>query len=211
MIVFDLDGTLLEAASSWGTLNRFFGNDNRALLEQYLRGGIDYLEFMRRDIAAWPKPLHISRVREALAGWTLRPDAPESVAALRAAGFELAILSGGVHVLAEEVAERLGIPEPWANELVTDEAGFLTGEARLRVDPLRKERALARLCEQRGVAPEACVTVGDSELDRSFLQAGGLGVLVGDEALAAALGAVAVPGLAALPELVTSGPPTAGA
>lgn len=202
LVVFDLDGTLLEAESSWGTVNGFFGNENRATMELYRRGEIDYSEFMQRDIAEWPKPLHISRVREALSGWTLRPGAAAVVAALRDRGLDLAILTGGIRLLAEEVAAHLHIRRPLANELTTDERGFLTGEARMRVDPLHKELALERICEARGVALEECVTVGDSEMDRSFLRASGLGVLLGGAELGRALGVPCVSELPALLELV---------
>jgi phosphoserine phosphatase len=202
LVVFDLDGTILEAESSWATLNRSFGSECSETMECFRRGEIDYAEFMRRDIARWPFPLHISRVRNALAGWSLRPGAEAVIAALRERGLELAILTGGVSVLAEEVASRLGIGELLANELVTDERGFLTGEARLHVDPLRKELALARMCWALGTPREACVTVGDSDWDRSFLHAGGLGILVGDARRGEALGVPSVTELGGLLALV---------
>jgi phosphoserine phosphatase len=201
-VVFDLDGTLLEAESSWGILNRFFGNEDHETMALYRRGELDYAEFMRRDIEAWPKPLHISQVREVLSGWALRPGTAEVVQALRDRGLELAILSGGISVLADEVAAQLGIAEPLANELVTDARGYLTGEGLLRVDPLRKEIALRELCRSRGVALERCVTVGDSEMDRSFLQASGLGVLLGDRQTAARMGVPSVAELGALLDML---------
>ena len=202
LVVFDLDGTLLETESSWATLNRIFGSECPETMQCFVRGEIDYAEFMRRDIGRWPIPLHISRVREALADWSLRPGAEMVVEALRERGFELAILTGAVRVFAEEVAAHLGIRRLLANELVTDEGGFLTGEARMHVDPLRKELALERICQASGTTPQACITVGDSELDRSFLHAGGLGVLVGDARRGEALGVPSVPELAGLLALV---------
>jgi 3-deoxy-D-manno-octulosonate 8-phosphate phosphatase KdsC-like HAD superfamily phosphatase len=75
----------------------------------------------------------------------------------------------------------------------------------MRVDPLRKEIAFARLCRAVEVLPEACVTVGDSEMDESFLHAGGLGVLVGEAAQGAAMGVASVPELTALLDLVDDG------
>jgi phosphoserine phosphatase len=198
LVVFDLDGTLLEAESSWGTVNRAFGNDSCESMTLYRSGAIDYPEFMRRDIANWPKPLHLSRVHEMLSDWAFRPGATEVIGKLREQGLALAILTGGIHVLAEEVAQVLGIEHVVANVLLTDERGFLTGEARMRVDPLRKELALAELCRALRVAPEACVTVGDSEMDASFLRAGGVGVLLGDATRADALGVASAPELSAL-------------
>jgi phosphoserine phosphatase len=104
--------------------------------------------------------------------------------------------------LAAEVAARLGIEHCVANELVTDERGFLTGESRMHVDPLRKEIALERLCRERQVALERCVTIGDSEMDGSLLRASGLGVLLGDAETAEALGVPSVSALCELVELV---------
>lgn len=199
MVVFDLDGTLLEAESSWGTLNVFFENDNSDAMQLFRDGAITYPEFMRRDVEAWPKPLHISAIRDALSGWVLRAGAQETLEALHERGIETAILSGGVELLAAEVAEELGIGGCVANEILTDERGFLTGESRMRVDPLRKEIALERLCRERKVALERCVTIGDSVMDESFLRASGLGVLIGDAETAEALG---VPSVSALRELV---------
>lgn len=201
-IVFDLDGTLVEARSSWATLNGSFGRECPETMECFRRGEIDYAEFMRRDIARWPIPLHVSQVRDALAGWRLRRGAEALVSALRDRGLEIAILTAGVGVLAERVAAHLGVRELLANELVTDARGFLTGEARMNVDPLRKERALARICASLGTPPQRCVTVGDSELDRSFLHAGGLGILVGDPGLGEALGVPSVPELDGILALV---------
>jgi phosphoserine phosphatase len=199
LIVFDLDGTLLEAESSWGTLNSTFGNDNSETMQLFRLGEIDYPEFMRRDVSMWPKPLHISAIRDALSGWILRPGAQDTLAALHERGIETAIMTGGIEVLAGEVAGQLGIERWVANELVTDERGFLTGETRMRVDPLRKEIALERLCRERSVALERCLTIGDSEMDGSFLRASGLGVLLGAAETAEALG---VPSVSALSELV---------
>jgi len=202
MIVFDLDGTLLEAESSWGTLNEFFGNDNSDTMQLFRIGAIDYIEFMRRDVSRWPKPLHISRIREALSGWVLKPGAEGLLTSLHERGIETAILTGGIDVLAAEVAAQLGIEHWVANELVIDERGFLTGESRMRVDPLRKEIPLADLCRERNVALERCITIGDSEMDGSFLRASGLGVLLGDAETAASLGVQSLSTLSELIELV---------
>jgi phosphoserine phosphatase len=204
LIVFDLDGTLLEAESSWGTLNEFYENDNSETMKLFSVGAIDYPEFMRRDVAAWPKPIHISSICDVLSGWILRPGAEETLGNLHARGIETAILTGGVELLAAQVAAYLGIERWVANELITDEHGFLTGESRMRVDPLRKEIALERLCRERNIELERCVTIGDSEMDGSFLRASGLGMLLGDAETARSLGVSSVSALSELIDLVDS-------
>jgi phosphoserine phosphatase len=81
----------------------------------------------------------------------------------------------------------------------------------MRVDPLRKELALAELCGDLGVQTQLCVTVGDSEMDRSFLRAGGLGVLLGDAAQGDAMGVASVPALLELLDVLDEGSPSGGA
>ncbi|GAG35915.1 unnamed protein product, partial [marine sediment metagenome] len=50
MVVFDLDGVLVDIDSSWQTIHRAFGVDNEENFQKHLRNEIDYREFMRSDI-----------------------------------------------------------------------------------------------------------------------------------------------------------------
>ena len=67
LIVFDLDGVLVDVMSSWAFVHEHYGVNNDTSLEAYLSGEIDDHEFMRLDIALWldiKKKLHISEIRE---------------------------------------------------------------------------------------------------------------------------------------------------
>ena len=53
VVVFDCDGVLVDAVSSWRTLHEAFGTDNALNLNRFIRGEISDVEFMRSDIQMW--------------------------------------------------------------------------------------------------------------------------------------------------------------
>src|SRR5207245_3030127 len=79
LAAFDMDGTILEEDSIWVALHRHFGTTRMGKrgLKLYTDGKIDYTEFMRRDIASWPKNLAIDEVDRILSKYRIRKEAPE--------------------------------------------------------------------------------------------------------------------------------------
>ncbi|MEM2873391.1 MAG: HAD-IB family phosphatase [Nitrososphaerales archaeon] len=183
LIAFDLDGTLLVEKSSWNAIHEYFGTKSiaRQTFDLYCKGIIDYKEFMKRDIAAWPKPLHISKISEILSNLNLREEAKEVVDAIHRRGVETAIVSAGISLLANSVAKKLNIKHVYANELCVDENGFLTGDGIMRVDLMFKHLALIELVESLGLSLRECITVDDSINDVKFLQIAGLGLYFGND------------------------------
>jgi len=53
LVFFDMDGVLLDTVSSWRYVHEYFGTTNERSIMPYLRGDIDYLEFIRRDVSLW--------------------------------------------------------------------------------------------------------------------------------------------------------------
>lgn len=190
LVAFDLDGTLLIQKSSWNAIHEYFGTTSIAkqTYELYCKGIIDYKEFMKRDIEAWPKPLHISKISEILSNLNLREEAKEVIDAIHKKGIETAIISAGISLLANSVAKELGIKYVYANELCIDENGFLTGDGIMRVDLMFKHLALADLAESLGLGLSECVAVDDLINDVKFLQIAGLGFYLGREDIASNLG-----------------------
>jgi len=190
LIAFDLDGTLLVQKSSWNAIHEYFGTTSiaRQTYDLYCKGIIDYKEFMKRDIAAWPKPLHISKISEILSKIDLREEAKEVIDAIHRKGIESAIISAGISLLANSVAKELGIKYVYANELCTDENGFLTGDGIMKVDLMFKHLALLDLVESLGLSLSECITVDDSINNSNFLQIAGLGFYLGRKNIASKLG-----------------------
>ncbi len=176
LVVFDMDGTIISGVNSWQCLHRHFGVENLTNLRDYLEKKIDYSEFMRRDIKLWQPPPHIDEVRSVLLNYELEPHAQYVTEKLLNWGLKVCIVSAGIDIRARDLGEKLGIKCTVANGLKTDRNGYLTGEGILRVELLKKEKALKRVAKIHGVKLSECVAVADSKFDKSFLSAAGLGV-----------------------------------
>ena len=183
LVAFDMDGTLVEEDSCWGIIHRHFGTQQEASrnLKAWERGEIDYPEFMRLDIKLWQPVPHISQVEEILSNFKLTPSAPEVISKLHDRGYQIAIVTGGLDILAEKVAGRLGVEHVIANGLEVDERGYLSGEGIFRVEPRYKHEALEKLANQLGIRMSECVGVGDSKYDANLLKHVGMGVAVGED------------------------------
>ncbi len=177
-----MDGTLLEEDSSWVALHRHFGTSEKgeASLRLYTEGKINYIEFMRRDIAAWPSGITLKEVDRILSRYRLRREAPRVVERLRKEGIEVAVITSGIDLLAEKVSRALGIKHWTANGLQADEEGRLTGEGIGRVDPTRKDRAYLKLLRNLGVHSKKTIAVGDTVYDLRFLKTAWKGFILSE-------------------------------
>ncbi len=177
---FDMDGTVLKHNSSWVAIHRHFGTEHKgaASLRLYTEGKIGYREFMRRDIASWPKGVTKDEIEQVLSGYELRREAPKVFEELRSRGITTALMTSGIDILAKEVAERLGIDHYMANGLKFDKDGVLLPKGVGRVDPTRKDLAYGRLLLKLRVNPKDTIAVGDTVYDLAFLKSAGLGFML---------------------------------
>jgi phosphoserine phosphatase len=179
LVALDMDGTLVDVASSWGYVHDHFGDSNTEGLRQFMRGEIDDDEFVRSDVRIWWKhrpELTVDEVEEILGGVPLMPGATALIEGLREHGIQTAIVSGGLDLLAHRIARELRIDLALANGLRVDAAGRLTGEGIIRVPVHQKEQVLARLQEQLRITPEETAAVGNSEIDVGLFRRGRIGV-----------------------------------
>jgi phosphoserine phosphatase len=201
LAAFDLDGTLLSGTPSWEMLHEHFGTMEaaRRAHADYSSRKITYAQFMRRDLAAWPRPLKRSELLEVLGGYTLRPGAAGVVEDLKLLGYEVAIVSSALDLLVRPVAKRLGIKHYAANKLGFDGRGSFNGRIYPLVEPLRKELVLLGLAQKLGVKLRDTISVGDTSYDISFLKFAGRGFVVDNPKLAKELG---LPNLVNLEDLL---------
>ncbi len=181
LIAFDMDGTLVVDSSCWRALHEHFKTDKKAIfnLKAYEKGEIDYPEFMRRDILLWQPLPGIDEVKKILLKYKLVPNAKEVLGEIHRRGYNTAIVTGGIDLLADEVGRDLGIKNILANGLQVDVNGKLTGEGIFRVEPNRKDELLKKIAAEMRIDLSECVAVGDSKYDRKFLEVAGLGVAIG--------------------------------
>jgi phosphoserine phosphatase len=186
LVIFDMDGTLVEQRSSWSWLHHYFRTfegENRRL-RLYAEGRMTYEDFMAEDIRSWPQPLHVTEVAWALSSCKVRPEARRVVGKIREMGVEVAMATSGLDLLADRVAKKLGIKHYICNSLDVDELGYLTGRGIMRVEPKGKDKAARSLASKLGVRLSETVGVADHEFDRAFLESVGLGIVFNNRELA---------------------------
>lgn len=168
LAVFDMDGVLVDAESSWVLVHEHFGTANDDSLRAFMRGEIDDLEFIRRDIARWREgrgPIAWQEVQGVLDRAPLVPGAVETLQELKRSGVRTAIVSGGLLHLARRLATEGGVDHVHANDVVVDARGFLTGEGRAPVPLLDKSSIVKSLQREVGATPRATAVVGNSSID----------------------------------------------
>ena len=179
LVAFDMDGVLVDYSSCWTWVHHHFGVDNEPALLSFVRGEIDDREFMRRDIALWrerdPK-LDIDGLKCILEPLPFNEGIRETVAALREQGIKAVIVSGGLDIVAERIAQRYGFDDFIANGVEADRFGQLTGEGVLRVELLNKKLALEAFLAKYQVKKERAACVGDSFIDIPMFEACGMSI-----------------------------------
>lgn len=177
-VVFDMDGTLVDAHSSWGHVHETFGIENDSTLQAFLRGDFDEHEFVRRDIRKW-KAHGVTRrkqIEDALAKIAIHPGARELTQALRARGTRTALLSGGLDLLARRVCAETGIEVMLANGVFFDDEGRILDEGYVDVPVLDKGTPLRKLLRELAVDPGRTAAVGNSAQDVAMFKEVGLGI-----------------------------------
>jgi phosphoserine phosphatase len=183
-VAFDLDGVLVNTFSSWVWMHQHFNVNNDKSLYAYQRGEIDYKEFMRRDIALWlenKKDMTIGDVEEILSKVAVIKGAKEVVTELKKQNVQTAIISCGIKVLANRIAEEFGIDFVVANGIVADETGKLTGEGTLEIELADKGKPLRELLEKYGIKKGESAAIGNSYGDAGMFKVCGMGIAFNPE------------------------------
>ncbi|GHC73067.1 phosphoserine phosphatase SerB [Pseudorhodoferax aquiterrae] len=182
LIAFDMDSTLIniecidEIADAVGKKAEV-----AAITEATMRGEIrDFKESLTRRVAllqgvpvAALQQVYDDRLR-------LNPGASELVAACKAAGLKVLLVSGGFTFFANRVRDRLGID--FARSNLLDEAdGLLTGRVVPQAwgdicDGAEKRRTLLEVASLLGATPAQCIAVGDGANDLPMMSEAGLSV-----------------------------------
>jgi phosphoserine phosphatase len=183
VVAFDLDGTLVRKRNSWITLHEYFGTTEGAKknFEAFENSKIDYSEFIRRDIALWPKETNIDEIISVFSIYNLMPNSKYVTIELKKNGYVLVIISAGIDILAKKVAQDLGFHHFLANGLEIDKNGFLTGKGIIRVDPLKKHESLDAYLKNINLTLDDCISIGDSRIDKNLLKHSGFSIAFGND------------------------------
>lgn len=203
LLVFDVDSTFIEEEVIELLAETTGRRDEVArVTERAMRGELDFAQSLRERVAVLAD-LPETVVEEAAAAVTLTPGAAEVVAAARADGWIVALLSGGFTAVIEQVldgvvestgqggaeqggTEQGGTEQRGTAGLAVDEIrantleivdGHLTGRVLGEiVGPREKARHLAEIAAVHDVPAQRTIAVGDGANDALMLEAAAVGV-----------------------------------
>jgi phosphoserine phosphatase len=175
-LIMDVDSTLIQQEVI-ELLAAYAGKfeEVAAVTEAAMRGELDFTQSLHARVAVLaglPADV-VHSVRQEV---KLSEGAAELVAAFKAAGHVVAVVSGGFNQILQPIAEELGLDYWQANELeIVD--GVLTGKVLgAVVDRAAKEKYLREWAAAEGIALEHTVAVGDGANDLDMLGSAGIGV-----------------------------------
>jgi len=206
-VIFDLDGTLVryhgvDFESSWGAVAAAAGvaDRSRQLLREYFRRKEAYAEWVSED-AKLLAGIPVSQVAQQIFPPPYAQGVLEAVRELHGR-YTMGILSSGVNLVANRVAQDLGFSFAWANRLVVAD-GCFTGMSEMVVDLWSKGDVLERLAAERNLALDRICFVGDNVNDLPVLERVGLAIAANpkDEQLRAVVDYV-IDDFAVLPEII---------
>lgn len=182
LIAFDMDSTLIniecvdEIADAVGRKAEV-----AAITEAAMRGEIaDFKESLRRRVALLKGVTVADMARVYSERLRLNPGAAELVAACKAAGMKVLLVSGGFTYFTDRVCDRLAIDYARSNVLEVRD-GMLTGRMVDQpwgdiCDGAEKRRMLLQTCDQLGIGPKQAIAMGDGANDLPMMGEAGLSV-----------------------------------
>jgi phosphoserine phosphatase len=176
LVVLDVDSTLIEDEVI--ELLADAAGSHEAVAEVTFRamnGEIDFAESLRERVATLAG-LPESVFADVSARVTVTDGVPQMIAAVHAAGGEVAVVSGGFHEIIDPLAAELGLDHWRANRLeVVD--GRLTGQVVPPiVDAVAKADALQEWADAAGIPIAQTLAVGDGANDLPMMALAGLSV-----------------------------------
>ncbi len=147
--------------------------------DQYFAGEITYDQWADLDAALWKgKPL--KRVMETVHATKLVQGADETIQVLKNHGIDTAILSGGLDIMADDIAKRLGIDYVLTNRLHHKD-GILTGTVDNLVAWGEKTQEILKINEHFDVPLENTAFIGDGRNDMGVFSIVGLSIAINPE------------------------------
>lgn len=160
LVVFDVDGTLMNA-HSWQFLHEALGtwNKGQRYFEMFFGGRITYEEWARLDASLW-RSLPLERVKQIITTMPYTYGAKETISILREKSFRVFLLSAGLSLVTERINKEIGVDGYLANDLIVRN-GLLTGNVKVNVSFYNKDKVLRKMLPTWNLKMEDCISVGD--------------------------------------------------
>jgi len=183
LVVFDVDGTLVEHADDktvWEVLNLRFtgvGDADRERFEAYREGRLSYAEWVALDVSGWRDAgATRDQIVAAFEPLKLVSGTREALAALRARGVRLAIVSGTLDLLLDTLFPDHPFDEVYCNRIRFGDDGRIQSWSATPFDMSGKSVALRAIALREGVPLSRVAFVGDSANDVWIAEESGFAV-----------------------------------
>lgn len=183
LVAFDVDGTLVrhaEGLTVWEVLNRRFAGSaeiNRERYAMFRAGRLSYAEWVALDIEGWRAAgARREDLVAELVSLELVAGTREALAALKALGLRLVIISGTLDLMLHTLLPGAPFDEIHANHIGFDGDGRISHWRATPFDMEGKERLLRAIALREGLPLSRCAFVGDSENDLWVARAAGVSV-----------------------------------
>ena len=133
VVFIDVDGTLTNGLSAWERVHHHFGvvDQMNEHTDLFYSGKISYDEWANIDVGLW-KGRFYSELQEALREIDLLKGSKEGIELLKNAGFDTVLVSGGIDVFAQNVADLVGADHVVSNTIGHDN-GVIDGTVNIKV------------------------------------------------------------------------------
>ncbi|PQZ87348.1 phosphoserine phosphatase SerB [Arthrobacter sp. MYb227] len=176
LLVMDVDSTLIKQEVI-ELLAAHAGREAEvtAVTEAAMRGELDFAQSLHARVKTLAG-LDAGVIDQVRAKIELSDGARELIAAFKAAGHFVAVVSGGFSQILDPLAAELGLDFACANDLGIED-GQLTGTVKGQVvDRAYKETMLRAWAKELGLSLEHTIAAGDGANDLDMVTAAGLGV-----------------------------------
>ncbi len=180
LVVFDMDGTLLQPRSCWAYIHEHFGTDNTEMLNKYIQNKITDQEFVKADVKLWEmssdKIVNEKYINTILDEIKPVDGAEELIVGLHSKGIETIFLTGGIKFLADKWAKKWNMKKPLANDLIDGNDGHLM--VHINASGHAKGPVMDQLLKKMELSKENVAAVGDTVVDLPLFERAGLSIAV---------------------------------
>jgi len=180
LVVFDMDGTLLQPRSSWAQIHDHFGTDNTEMLRLYIDHKITDEEFVKADIKLWnsnsKKTVNEEYINSIMDKIKPLKGAEILIKELQNKNIKTVILSGGIQYLADRWMNKWNMDYALANELIDDDKGNLT--AIINSSGHNKGPMIDKIIKKYNYKKNQVAAVGDTIVDIPMFEKAGLSIAV---------------------------------
>lgn len=181
MVIFDLDGTILDCADFiWNALHDHFETDKKErddTMKKFFDGKISYSEWFEHDVEMMrEKNANKETLFDAMKKIKLMNGAIETLKELKNRGCKLAIISGSLNIVVDYFSLNDFFDEVLINKIFFDEKGDIVRLEHTPYDMTTKTDGLNYLTKKFGIKTEECVFIGDHFNDVDIAKSVGLSI-----------------------------------